>query len=172
MPLGGYHHRAPPVAGIGNGAGGSGVAGSNGEIHLALGEQGVDLLRRALMQLDAHLGEALPEAGNHSGEHVAGLGMGGGDGQGSVLAAAKIRGHSADVLDLAQHPMGAFQHQLARIRHRGQAAPRTPEERHAQLVLQQLDLFADSRLGSVEALGRGRDVQVVLRDRGQVSQLL
>ena len=50
--------------------------------------------------------------------------------------------------------------------------PVTVEQLNSQLFFQQFQLFADARLGGVEAVGGGGDVQVVPRDRAQVAQLL
>src|SRR5690606_652266 len=66
----------------------------------------------------------------------------------------------------------ALDHALARRRDARQRTPVALEDAEAQLVLELLDLLADGGLRGVKLGGRGGDVQLALRHRGQEPQLL
>ena len=46
------------------------------------------------------------------------------------------------------------------------------ENLHAEFVLEQADLLADARLRGKQALGRGRYIQIVVRDFPDIAELL
>ena len=114
----------------------------------------------------------LDEAADHVGQRIARLGVGSGDGQRALLLVGEFLGDLLDALDLAQDLAGGMDDPLPRRRHTGQVLAAASEHLDAQFVLQQADLLADARLRSIEALRRGGDVEVVVRNLPDIAQLL
>jgi hypothetical protein len=109
---------------------------------------------------------------DHRRQHIARLRVRGADRERAGAVVLEVRGDAADVLHLAQHAHGAFDHALAGRSHLRQRAAMPHEDLETQLILELPQLFADGRLRGVELGGGGGDVQVALRDGGEESQLL
>ena len=111
------------------------------------------------MNVQAHLGEALRKGLDHGGQGVAGLGMGGGDGQSAAGLIGKLITHLFDIVHLLQHPLDHGDDDLPRLGQTGQTFTLTLEDQNIKLLLQQLNLIADPRLGGVQYFGGGGDVE-------------
>jgi hypothetical protein len=131
-----------------------------------------DLLGGALVQVQPHLGVLLAERLDHPGQHVAGLGVGGGDRERAARFVLEVVREALDVLHLAQDAHGAIDHLLPGRRDAREVAAIAHEDLEAELVLEQLDLLRHPRLRGVQLLGRRRDVEARLGHCGQVSQLV
>ena len=131
-----------------------------------------DLLRGALMQMQPHLRILRAKCADHLRQHVAGLGVGGGDGQRAAVRLAQLRGGAADVLHLAQNAARARNDLVAGGGGAGERAALALEQLESELLFEQLQLPADTRLRGVQLPGGGRDVEAILVDRHEVAQLL
>ena len=147
-------------------------SGGNGEVDAVARDHFRDLLRGALMQVQAHLRILEAKRANHLGQHVARLGMRGRDGQRPAVGLAQLRRRTADVLHFAQDAAGARNDFLARGRGAGQRAPFALEQLKTELLLQQLELPADAGLRGMQLPRGGRDVESVFVYRHEVAQLL
>ncbi len=131
-----------------------------------------NLLRRALMQMQAYLRIFQPKGANHRRQHVARLGMCGGDRQSPAVGLAQLRGGAANILHFPQDTGGARNDFLAGAGGPGQRTALALEQLKAQFLLQKLELPADSGLRRVQ-LARGRGyVEAVFMDCHQIAQLL
>jgi hypothetical protein len=54
----------------------------------------------------------------------------------------------------------------------GEASPVAPEQLHAEFLLEQAKLFADTGLRCVESIRGGCDVEAIVRNRHEVAELL
>ncbi len=131
-----------------------------------------DLLGGALVQVQAHLRVLLAELLDDLRQHVARLCVRGRDRQRATLLVLEIVGKALDVLHLAQDPDRAVDDLLPGGSDARQVAAVADEDLETELVLEQLDLLADARLRRVQLLGRRRDVEAGLGDRGEVAQLV
>jgi hypothetical protein len=144
-------------------------AGRHHEVDALVRHHVGDLLGGALMEVDSHAGESLTEAPQDRRQHIAGLGMGGGDRERALFVAAHLGGETADVRDLAQDHPGAGDDLVAGRRGAHQRARPAGEELQAELLLQQAQLLADAGLRGVQRLrGRG-DVEPGVRDGDEIA---
>ena len=67
------------------------------------------------MQADVDLGVGLTQARHRFGQHIAGLGVGGGDRQGPAVFSAVLFSNSLKVSDLTQDQLDALEHMLPRL---------------------------------------------------------
>jgi hypothetical protein len=147
-------------------------AGGDGEVDAVGRHQFGDLLGRALLQLQVDPRVALAELPDDVRQHVARLGVGGGQRQRPLLLPGHVAGEAADVLHFAHDPAGAADHFPAGRGDGRQALALAGEELHAKLLLQQLELLADSRLARIQAVSGGRDVEATVGNGHQVPELL
>ena len=151
---------------LGDGLGGDRDVGAAVEHHLA------HLARVALVQLELDLRVALHEAADHVGQHVARLGVGGGDRQAADRLVGELVAHLLQVVEVAQHALGDRQHGLARLGDRHQALAVAGEDLDAELGLELADLLGHPRLRGEQRLGRLGDIQPATGDLMHVTQLL
>ena len=144
----------------------------DGEIHAAIRCHFGNLHGRTLVHMQGDIRIALDEGLDGRGQRIARLGVGGGDGQLALAFVGILLGDLLDAFDLAQHLAGGFQDNLARRGHMGQVLARAGENLHAQFILQQAYLLADTRLGGKQALGRSGDIEFVMRYFPDIAQLL
>ena len=131
-----------------------------------------NLLRRALVQMQAHLRILEPKRANHLRQHVSRLSMRGRDRQRAAVGLAQLRRGAANILHFTQDAGGARDDFLARVGGARQRAALALEQLEAEFLLQQLELAADSGLRGVQ-LPRGRgDVQAVFMNCHEIAQLL
>jgi hypothetical protein len=130
-----------------------------------------DLLGIPLVQVQPHLWVFVAEALEHLRQHVAGLGVRGGDGQRAGFVLAQLGGQRLDAARLTHDLRGAFDDFAARISRSHQRAALAFEQREAKFVFELLQLLAHSGLRRVQYARRLRDVEVVLGDSDEVPQL-
>ena len=90
--------------------------GGDADVRIAVGSVLGHLQRVALMQDDADLRIARGEIANHRRQHVARLGVRGGNGQRAGILAPVLRADTAQILDLAQGTPRGRHHGVARGR--------------------------------------------------------
>ncbi len=122
------------------------------------------------VQVDARMLGA--ECADHLRKNIARLGMGRADRQRADLAILYVVRYPLDAVHLAQHAQRVRNHSLPSLGDAGERTSLAHEEVEAELVLQQLELLADGRLSRPDAGCGRRQIQVVLRDRREKSQLL
>jgi len=83
-----------------------------------------------------------------------------------------LRGQAFDALRLLQDAQRPVDHLLAGGGDTGEIAALAHENLEAELILQQLDLLADARLGGMQLLGGCRDVQPTLGNGREIAQLV
>ncbi len=79
---------------------------------------------------------------------------------------------ATNILHFLHDDPGTLDDLLARSSDSAQALALARKQLQSQLLLEQLQLFADPRLRRIEPLGRGGYVQPVVDDRQQVFELL
>ncbi|MDR6354763.1 hypothetical protein Q3H58_001434 [Pseudomonas psychrotolerans] len=146
--------------------------GGDGEVNGAIGGHLGDLGRRALVHVQRHVRVLLDEFADHVRQGVTRLGVGGRDGQGALAFVGELLGDLLDAFAFAQDLAGGLDDPLTGRRHPGQVLAAASEHLDAQFVLEQADLLADAGLRGIETLGGGGNVQIVVGDFPDVSQLL
>lgn len=146
--------------------------GADREVGLAIADHLGNLLGRALLHVQRHIGVFMGELADHRRQRIACLGMGGGDRQAAATLIAVLLGHLLDVVGQPQHLAGQLDDGLPRRGHPGQVLAAAGEDFHAQLVLEQTNLLGDPRLRGKQALRRGRHIEVVARHFPDIAQLL
>src|ERR1700735_577875 len=98
------------------------------------------------MQIQTHIGVAVAKLWNHVGQYVTRLRMRRPDRQTSPTLIPQLRRQIADALGFLKNPERAIDDLLPRRRDAREVAAFANEDLEAQLVLEQLDLLADTRL--------------------------
>ena len=124
------------------------------------------------MQLELDLRIALHEAADHVGQHVARLGVGGGDRQAADRLVGELVAHLLQVVEVAQHALGDRQHGPPRLGDRHQALAVAGEDLDAELGLELADLLGHPGLRGKQRIGRFRDIEAATGDFMHVTQLL
>ncbi len=173
MARGGDHAAVPLVAGqhhqlveLGDRLGGDGEVGGAVEHHLT------DLARIALVQRELDLRVALHEIAHHAGQHVARLGVGGGDRQAAHRLVGEFVADLLQVVEVAQHALGDRQHRAPRLGDRDQALAMALEDLDPELGLELADLLRHARLRGEQGVGGFGDVEPTAGDFVDVAQLL
>ncbi len=147
-------------------------AGRDREVH-AIGRREVgDLLGGALVQVQLDLGVLLAEALDDRRQHVTRLRVRRRDGHRAAFLVLEIGREAPDVLCLLEDADRALDDLLAGLRDAREIAAFALEDLEAELVLEQLDLLADTGLRGVQRPRGGRDVEAVLHDGGEVAELV
>ncbi len=120
-----------------------------GEIDTIACDHFGNLLRCALVQMQAYLRILEPKGADHRRQHVARLGMRGCDRQSAAVGLAQLRGGAANILHFAQDTAGARNYFLARIGGPGQRTALALEQLKPEFLLQKLELPADAGLRGV-----------------------
>ena len=118
------------------------------------------LVGRALVQLHLHFRVAQPQLRHRLRQHIARLGVGGGDGQGARVLGAELGADAFEVVHLAHDDFHRLQHLFAGLGDTAQTLAVAGEDVHAQLFLQFQDGLADARLRGVQRLGGLGQVEV------------
>ncbi len=160
--VGGQHqHMLPFVAGQGDQLGVVGQAfGGDANFGGFVHDHARHLVGCALVQADVHTGVGAAQLGHRDGQHIARLGVGGGNRQGSRVLAAVLLADALQVVDLAQDDVNAFEHMLARLGHAFQAFAVTAKNLNAQLAFQFQNGFGHARLRGVQIFGNLGQVEV------------
>ena len=98
------------------------------------------------MHVQGHLGIALDKSADSCRQSVASLGVGGGNGQRTLLLVGVLLGHLLDTFNLAQHFSGGFQNRFAGRGDMGQVLATASKYLYPKFILQQAYLFADAGL--------------------------
>ena len=156
-----HQHVLPFVAGQGDqlGVGGQGLGGDANLGHL-VDQHARHLLGRALVQADVDLGVGLAQARHRLGQHIAGLGVGGGDRQGAAVFRAVLLADAFEVADLAQDQLDAFEHMLAGLGDALKPLAVPGKNLHPQLFFQLDDRLGHTGLRGVQRFGGFGQVQV------------
>ena len=127
--------------------------GEQGQVDLVGAQEAQDRLGGARDHAQLYALVEPPVPLEHAREHVHADGHASRDGQGAAQQAVGLGDLAHHVLHVAVHPVGEAQEQLAR---RGEGGPLASavEQAASELLLEQLHLSADRRLGHVETLGR------------------
>ena len=118
------------------------------------------LVRRALVQADVDLGVRLAQFRHRHRQHVARLGVGGGDRQGAAVLRAELLADALEVAYFAHDQLDALEHMLAGLGHALEPLAVAGENLHAQFLLQLDDGFGNAGLGGVQGLCGFGQVQV------------
>jgi hypothetical protein len=161
MVLGQHQHVLPFVAGQGHQLG---VAverlGGDADLGDFVDHHARHLVGRALVQAHVDLGVGLAQVGHGHRQHVARLGVGGGDGEGAAVLRAELLADALEVADLAHDQLDAGDDVLAGFGHALQALAVAREDLDAQFFLQLDDGLGHAGLRGVQRLGRLGEVQV------------
>jgi hypothetical protein len=84
---------------------------------------------------------------------------------------AQASGKAADAFYFAHDQSRVSDNLVSRRRYCDEASPVAYEQLHAKLFLKQPQLLAYPRLGGVQVIRRSRNVQAVVSNRKQVSEL-
>src|SRR5690625_6719648 len=114
----------------------------------------------------------LAESGNHLGQRMACLGVGGGDGQAAGVLITIILRNCSDVLHLEKDFLGFSDNLLSGRRDMGEVLAATNKNLEPQLVLELPDLLADAWLRCIERLGGSGCIQASSYDFAEVAQLI
>ena len=151
----------PFVAGQGHQIG---VVGQRFGGHADLGDfvdhHARDFGGRGLVQADGDLGIELAQACHGGRQHIAGLGVGGGDAQRAAVLGAVLLADALEVAHLAHDQLYALEDFLSRLGDALEALAVAREDIDAQLFLKLDDGFGDSGLGGVQGLGRLGEVEI------------
>ena len=121
------------------------------------------MLGVALVQADADFGPGLAQAGDGLGQHVARLGVGGGDGEGAGVLRGVFLADAFEVVHLAQDDGNAFQHVAARFGDAFEAFAVAGEDVDAQLLLKVDDGLGNAGLRGVQNARGFGEVEVAAR---------
>ena len=124
------------------------------------------------MQFELHVRIAPDESLDGRRQHIARLGVGGGDRQPAMRLAAELLTDLAQVVHVVQHALGDLHHLAARLGDVGQALAVADEDVDAEFGLELADLFGNTRLRSEQGIGGFGDVETVAHDFVDVTQLL
>ena len=124
------------------------------------------------LQAQAHVGIAFDEASDHLRQDVARIGVGGRDGEHAGLDVREGIAQRRQALDVVEDALGDLQHVFARFGQPHHPVAVALEDRETDLGFEPLDLLADARLRGVEALRRGRHIEIVVRHFPYIAQLL
>ncbi len=98
--------------------------------------------------------------------------MRGRDGERPGVLALEFRADPLEIVEFLQRaPRGRDDHLAARGQ-RGQPLALANENRHAELVFELPDLFADARLRSEQGIGSHRHIQPMIDHRAEITELL
>ncbi|VWX63261.1 conserved hypothetical protein [Burkholderiales bacterium 8X] len=159
--LGQHQHVLPFVAGQGDQLG-VGIERFGGDTDLGdlVDDHPGDLLGRALMQADVDLGIGLAQPDHRHRQHVARLGVRGGDRQRAAVLGTELFADALEVADLPHDEPDAGQHVLAGFGDTLQALAVPREDLDPEFFLEFDDGLGDPRLRGVERLGRLGQVEV------------
>ena len=129
-------------------------AGCNGEVNAVELRHGRDLLRGALVEVKLHLGILVAKCPDDRRQYITCLGVGSADRQRAAILVREIRRDALDVLSFPQELERVPDNTLAGRGDLGERPATAHEDIEPQLVLQQLELLADRRLGRTQ-FGRG-----------------
>ena len=146
--------------------------GRDGEVGLTIADHLGDLLGRALLHMQGHIGILTGKLPDHRRQGIARLGMGGGHRQAAATLVAEFLGHLLDVLGKAQYLTGKLHDGLSRRCHSRQMLAAAGKDLDPQLVLEQADLLGDARLRGKQALSGGGDIEIMAGHFPDIAQLL
>ena len=128
------------------------------------------MMGRALAPVEVALGSWKQLVAARQG--VARLGVSGGYGQAAAVLGGIILGGLPEILAFLQNALRDRQDRFARLGDGSDALAVAHEDLDSELLLQQLDLFADSGLRGMQLIRCGGEVEALLLDFANVPELL
>ena len=98
------------------------------------------------MQADIDFGVTLAQLGDGPRQHIAGLVVGGGNGQRASILLRELVADALEVVDLAHDDLDGFEHLFARLGDSAQAFAVPGKNVHTQFALELQDGFGNARL--------------------------
>ncbi len=138
---------------------------------LALQQQVAHAFGRALQQLELHLRMPAGEGLDGRQQHIAGMGVRGGQHDGPALLAACLLADGADVVGALQRAARPDQGGLPHFREPDDARAAPNQQIHAQRLLDLPQLLAYRRLRGMQVVGRARDVELRVHQGAQALHL-
>jgi hypothetical protein len=126
--------------------------GRDADVRLAVQQQPRDLLRRALLQVQADIRVVGAEVAHGRRQGIAGLAVRGGNAQAAAAGLREIVGCALEVVGLLQQALDDRQHLLSGLRQPREALAYAHEQFDAQLLLQLADLAAHAGLRGVQRM--------------------
>jgi hypothetical protein len=126
----------------------------------------------SLVQAELHFGITLGELLHHGRQHVARLGVGGGEDKLSAILSLELLPDLFQVVRFVQDAPGDAEDGLAGLGDGDDAFAVAHEDRYAQLLFQLLDLLADAGLRGIQRGGGIGDAQAAPNDLVEISELL
>ena len=118
------------------------------------------LFGRALVQADRHLWELLAQCGHRLGQYVAGLRVGGGNGQRACILQGVFITNAFEVAQLAQDHVNGLEDVQTRFGHAFEPLAVANKDVHPQLFFQLQNGLGNAGLRGVQRLGRFGQVEV------------
>ncbi len=137
-------------------------AGRNRKIDVIPGNHVSNLVRGSLVQIQIDLRILLPELTDDTWKHIARLGIGRCNGQRAFPFPVEICSKAPDLFDLVHDFARSHDNLLPGAGHPIEALTFAAEELQTQFFLQQFQLFADTGLRGVQAIGCGRYIQAII----------
>jgi hypothetical protein len=131
-----------------------------------------NLVRGALVQVQLHVRVLAAEIADHARQHIACLRVRGANGQRAAIGLLEILGKGLQRLRFAQHAQRAGGDFLSGRREALERPPVAHEKSQTQLLFEEPDLLADARLRGVQRLGGSGDIEAVLDDGREITELL
>ncbi len=148
------------------------LLGGEADVRLTVGHLRADLGGIALVDDEVHLWVAPLECGHRFRQCVARLRVGGCDRERAEISARVVFPCALQVRRVGKHSFGDGEHRPPRLRDSGEASAAAHEDLDSQLLLERLDLAAQSGLRGKERFCGCGDIQLPPRDLTSVAKLL
>jgi hypothetical protein len=147
-------------------------ARSDGEVDTIELRHFRDLLGGTLVQVKLHVGVSVAEGLDNGRQDVTRLRVGGPDGQRAAILVFELGRDTLDVLCFAQQLQRMADDALTWRGYFGQRTSTAHEDIEPELVFQELELLAHRGLCRTQFGRGGRNIEIVLRDSREKTQLL
>ena len=147
-------------------------AGGDGEVDTIELRHFRDLLGGSLVEVKLHVGVSVAEGLDDGRQYVARLRVGGSDGQRAAVLVFELGRDTLDVLCFAQQLQRVADDALTGRGYFGERTSTAHEDIEPELVLEELELLAHRGLCRTQFGRGGRNIEIVLRDSREKTQLL